>query len=140
MSRVDKDRIEAYLATSYRLGHNDQDIVFNIGRFSQPLADLLLSHQVVSGVFLSAFNPRGAIRSHDLNMRAHEKLSKDLMSLGHYCIEGSGNQDDPYWPAEWSFFVLGLDRKKGEALGEIFEQDAIVWVEQDAIPQLILLR
>lgn len=44
------------------------------------------------------------------------------------------------WPTEKSFFVLGLDLNTSKSLGRQFNQNAIVWIGSNAIPQLILLR
>ena len=44
------------------------------------------------------------------------------------------------WPAERIYFALGLSLQAARSVGALFNQDAIVWVGADAIPQLILLR
>jgi hypothetical protein len=44
------------------------------------------------------------------------------------------------WPAERSYFALDLGLEAARVIGIDLDQDAIVWVGADAIPQLILLR
>jgi hypothetical protein len=63
-----------------------------------------------------------------------------LRERGLGAIEGSGSEEGAEWPAEKSWFALGLQLDPARALGRHFDQDAIVWVGADAVPQLILLR
>jgi hypothetical protein len=54
--------------------------------------------------------------------------------------QGSGSEKGSKWPAERSYFALGMALEPAEAIGRHFDQDAIVWVGADAIPRLVLLR
>ena len=63
-----------------------------------------------------------------------------LQELKLRTIEGSGSEEGTEWPAEKSYFALGLALEPAKAIGIHFDQDAIVWVGPDAVPQLILLR
>ena len=63
------------------------------------------------------------------------------MSRHAYPVIESLNLDPAdSWPAEKSFFVPGLDLNTSQSLGQQFDQNAIVWIDSDAIPRLILLR
>ena len=55
-------------------------------------------------------------------------------------IEGSGSEEGTDWPSERSYFALGLGLEAASKIGTEADQDAIVWVGADAVPQLILLR
>ena len=139
-TQIHPDKVRAYLATDYRLGHTDQDIILNIGRRSERLAALFAASGVAFGAFLTAYNPRGAIQSDKANERGHAELAGKLQELGLQTIKGSGSEEGTDWPCEKSWFALGLQLDPAKALGQHFDQDAIVWVGSDAIPQLILLR
>jgi hypothetical protein len=139
-TQIHPDKVRAYLATDYRLGHTDQDIVLNIGKRSERLAALFAASGVACGAFLTAYNPRGAIQSDEANERGHAELAAKLQALEQQAIEGSGSEEGTDWPSEKSWFALGLQLDPGKALGQHFDQDAIVWVGSDAVPQLILLR
>jgi hypothetical protein len=95
---------------------------------------------VACGAFLTAYNPRGAIQSDKANERGHAELAGKLLELELQTIEGSGSEEGTKWPAEKSYFALGLALEPAKAIGIHFDQDAIVWVGPDAVPQLILLR
>jgi hypothetical protein len=139
-TQIHPDKVRAYLATDYRLGHTDQDIVLNIGKRSDRLAALFADRSVSCGAFLTAFNPRGAIQPDKANERGHAELAGKLRELKLQTIEGSGSEEGTEWPAEKSYFALGLALEPAKAIGIHFDQDAIVWVGPDAVPQLILLR
>lgn len=137
---IHPDKLRAYLATDYRLGHTEQDIVLNIGVRCERLAALFASSGVACGAFLTAYNPRGAIQSDKANERGHAELAGLLRDQGLQVIEGSGSEEATQWPAEKSYFALGLQLDAAKQIGRHFDQDAIVWVCADAVPQLILLR
>ena len=139
-TQIHPDKVRAYLATDYRLGHTPQDIVLSIGQRSERLAVLLAGSDVACGAFVTAYNPRGAVQPDAANDRAHAELKAKLQALGLQSIEGSGSEEGTEWPSEKSFFSLGLALEPAKAIGTHFDQDAIVWVGPDAVPQLILLR
>ena len=139
-TQIHPDKVRAYLATDYRLGHTDQDIVLNIGQRSERLAVLFADKGVNCGAFITAYNPRGALQPDAANHLAHAQLATQLAQLGHEVIAGSGSEKGTDWAAEQSYFALGLALASAKAMGTHFDQDAIVWVGADAVPQLILLR
>ena len=139
-TQIHPDKVRAYLATDYRLGHAAQDIVLTIGQRSERLAALFAAKGVNCGAFLTAYNPRSTIQPDEVNDRAHAQLAAKLQELGLQAIEGSGSEEGTDWPAEKSYFALGLALEPAKAMGTHFGQDAIVWVGPDAKPQLILLR
>lgn len=139
-TQIHPDKVRAYLATGYRLGHTAKDILLTIGQRSERLAALFADNRVHCGAFLTAYNPRGALQTDAANARGHAELASLLRETGLGAIEGSGSEDGTDWPAEKSWFALGLQLVLAKALGNRFDQDAIVWVGSDAVPQLILLR
>ena len=139
-TQIHPDKVRAFLATDYRLGHTAQDIVLTIGQRSERLAALFAAKGVNCGAFLTAYNPRGTLQPEAANHLAHAQLATQLEQLGHEVIEGSGSEEGTDWPAEKSYFALGLALEPAKAMGTHFDQDAIVWVGADAVPQLILLR
>jgi hypothetical protein len=137
---IHPDKVRAYLATDYRIGHTSQDIVLTIGQRSERLALLFAAKGVDCGAFLTAYNPQGTVQTDAANDRAHVELAAKLQALRLQAIEGSGSEEGTDWPSEKSYFALGLDLQPAKEIGTHFDQDAIVWVGADAVPQLILLR
>ena len=139
-TQIHPDKVRAYLATDYRLGHTAQDIVLSIGEHSERLAALFADSSVNCGAFLTAYNPQGTIQSDAANAQGHAELASKLQELGLQAIEGSGSEKGTKWDPEKSYFALGLALEPSKTIGTHFNQDAIVWVGPDAVPQLILLR
>ena len=139
-TQIHPDKVRAYLSTDYRLGHTIRDIVLTIGKHSERLAALFADSGVSCGAFLTAYNPRGTEQSKAANVKAHAELAANLREMGLPAIEGSGSEKGSNWPAEKSYFALGLALAPAKAIGRQFDQDAIVWVGADAIPRLVLLR
>ncbi len=139
-TQIQPDKVRAFLATDYRLGHTAQDIVLTIGKRSDRLAALFAAKGVNCGAFITAYNPRGALQPEAANQLAHAQLATQLAQLGHEVIAGAGSAAGGDWAAEESYFALGLALEPAKAMGTHFDQDAIVWVGAYAEPQLILLR
>ena len=139
-TQIHPDKVRAYLATDYRLGHTNRDIVLTIGKHSERLAALFADSSVNCGAFLTAYNPQGTIQSDAANAQGHAELASKLKELGLQAIEGSGSEKGTKWPAEKSYLALGLALAPAKAIGRQFDQDAIVWVGADAVPLLVLLR
>ena len=137
---IHPDKVRAYLTTDYRIGHTDRDIVLTIGERSDPLAALFTCRNIDCGAFLTAYNPRGTIQPDAANHLADTQLTAKIQELGLEAIEGSSSEEGTDWPPEKSVFALGLALEPAKAIGGRFDQDAIVWVGPDAVPQLILLR
>jgi len=55
-------------------------------------------------------------------------------------LDGFGQDPAGKWTEEESFLVLGISLEAAKKLGNQFEQNAIVWSDSDAVPQLIMLR
>ena len=139
-TQIHPDKVRAYLATDYRLGHTSHDNVLTIGKRSERLAALFAATGANCGAFITAYNPRGSIQSNAANDQGHAQLAVKLQELKLQTLEGSGSEEGTQWPSEKSYFALGLALESAKDIGAHFDQDAIVWVGIDAMPQLILLR
>jgi len=139
-TNIAAEKVRAYRATDYRLGHTTQDIVLAPGLRSDRLAELFASKSVPCGALLTAFNPLGTQKSDTANDLAHAQLTSVLTELRLESIEGSGSEVGTHWPTEKSLFALGLNRKGAISIGRQFAQDAVVWVGDSAVPELVLLR
>lgn len=139
-TQIQADKLRAYLATEYRLGHTNADIVLRIGERSQRLAELFARCGVTCGAFITAYNPHGTQQAAELNAAAHAELIRAISVHDLETLEGAGSEPGTDWEAELSLFALGLELEPAREIGIRFGQDAIVWVGPNAIPQLILLR
>ncbi len=139
-TQIAADKICAYRATDYRIGFTGQAIVLQPGLRSAQVAQLFATHGVTCGSFITAYNPQGAQRSSAGNEQAHQQLLTHIESQGFKCLEGDGSEAGTDWLPEKSCFALGLGRSDAIKIGSLFGQDAIVWVGETAVPELVLLR
>ncbi|MFN8701623.1 MAG: DUF3293 domain-containing protein [Rhodospirillales bacterium] len=139
-TQIHPDKVRAYLATDYVIDAATGPIVLTIGKRSEHLIALFSSNSVECGAFLTGYNPHGNLQSDAANALAHAELAQKLSGQGFTAIEGSGSEAGTDWPAERSWFALGMPLTSAKEIGTHFHQDAIVWVGSDAVPRLILLR
>ena len=139
-TEISAEKIAAYRATDYRFGEGLDAITLRIDQASPALRDLFARFAHSRGVFITAFNPHGTAEGAADNEAADLRLGRELRGLYPIVIEGAGADPAGGWPPEKSYFALGADLDAARALGRRYQQDAVVWVGRDAVPQLILLR
>ncbi len=139
-SKVSRTIINAYRTANYRIGVPPKDFVFNVRKKSADLNDLMKSHDCLTAAFLTAYNPYGEPAKPHLNVRAQKNLKQDLKETGFVFEEGWGEDPSGRWKKEPSFLVLGISLEAAKALGVKYEQNAIIWADQVAYPELVLLR
>jgi hypothetical protein len=138
-STIPLETIAAYRATHYHVA-NSTPFVLEIGRPSQPLRHLFSEYDVNSAAFLTAWNPSSQPTSEAQNRTAQARLESDLSEGSIPIIAGEGVDPTGEWLGETSILALGLSMEAASSLGAQYQQNAIVWADQDANPQLILLR
>ena len=139
MSEIPPLTIKAYLETDYCVS-GEPPFVFRVGVANESLAGLYRQFQASSAVYVTAFNPFSQDIGEVANAAKQAELAKDLNQRSLTFFEGVGKHPSGDWPAEPSYFVLGLSLEAAKALGEKYNQNAIVWCGADAIPELVLLR
>lgn len=137
-TEIDASTLEAYRQTLYRvLGR--RGFVLRVGERSQRLAELVAEHGL-GAAFITAFNPHSIELSDKENWQRQQALREVVISMRLLFLEGSGQHPSGEWPAEDSVLVLGVTVPQARAIAAQFGQNAIVWVGEDAVPSLLLLR
>ncbi len=132
--------LEAYGATHYRIRDGRHDFTLQIGKHSQELADLFQQTNSASAVFITADNPFSEVASDLDNAASNGVLLDRLKHLAVAVYEGAGQDAEGKWPAETSYLALGISRLQASAFGIEFRENAFVWIDQEANPELVLLR
>jgi hypothetical protein len=142
MSGIDPAKIAAYQDTDYVVRARQGQFVLRIGQVSQGLQVLYAETGKSTAVFITAFNPEGALQADALNQASHEALRNALSALTGLLFEGEGRgtEDNAGWPAEKSFLALGIDQEESARLGRQFRQDAVVRAGPDGVTELLILR
>ena len=136
---LDRALIQDYEETVYRVRDGAIDFVLELGRPCEPLAQLYRERRKATAAFISGFNPYSQATDPVLNEEANARLRADLESGGCEVLEARGSNREGTWE-EASFLALGLARDVAMALGRRYRQNAIVFAEADAVPELLLLR
>lgn len=139
MSKIDPSTIQAYMETDFRVAA-PEPFVLRVGVASAPLAQLYRLHRVDCCAFISACNPYSRLISDDANAEHQLELARELGGLGLTFLDGVGAHPEGGWPPESGYLVPGLSLAAARALGERYEQNAILWCGPDAVPELVLLR
>ena len=115
-------------------------VTLNIGATNAGLAALHKTHSIKSSAYVSACNPFSQALDDSANNARQAVLARELQQHGLTYIKGIGQHPMNGWTGEQSFLVLGLSREDAKMLGARHEQNAVVWCDQDAKTELVLLR
>jgi len=115
------------------------ELVLRIGRRNQGLDELLEHLQAAGAAFVTAANPHGEKKSYEENLAACDALCRSPLIIGYPWFRGEGRDPGGRWPPEPSLLIVGLPRKEAEHLGVVLQQNAVVFVEKGAKPELLVL-
>jgi hypothetical protein len=136
---IDPALLHAYAETEYRVS-GLCSFALRIGHPCDELARVHSEREVTCSAYITACNPGSAPLNDADNHQRQLALSAELTRRGLYFLPGVGQHPSNGWPGEPSYLVFGLSLEEAMALGRDWEQNAIVWSGEDAVPQLILLR
>jgi len=117
----------------------EPELVLRIGEPNPDLDELLQAEGASTAAFVTAANPRGEARGAWENEIANAALVESQTQVGFACYAGEGRDPEGKWTAERSVLVVGVSRADAEALGRVFEQNAIVFCERGRPPELVVL-
>ena len=139
-TEVPGELVAAYMSTQYRAFTLNGDIVLRIGEPSRAIRRLIQSAGADGAAFLTAENPFSEQLCEAENHVRQRSLREDLVLLGATILEGAGQGEDPSWPAETSYTAIGVTHAEACQLGIKYQQNAIVWIDVNGVPELLLLR
>jgi len=137
---ISDEILAAYNATDYRVISDDGLFVLKIGQRSDELARRFELIGQEGATFITAENPFSQTASAEENAANQASLYRDLASTGAIIMEGTGQGEDPAWPAEASYLAIGISREQACELGRKYRQNGIVWIGSNTVPELVLLR
>jgi hypothetical protein len=140
-TELSKTLVNSYRVALYRvLTGNSKSFVLKIKKKSPDLEALMKSHNLFTAAYVTAYNSQGKQTEPHINIKQQKNLLGDIRRTGLPFLEGFGEDPTGRWKSEPSFLVLGISLEEAEALGERSGQNAIVWMEDDYVPQLVMLR
>lgn len=132
--------VAAYLQTRFHVFADPLSFTLRIGERSNELAGLMAAQGASFAAYLTAENPASIATSDAENAARQATLKADLDAIGALAVPGEGDGMDPAWPPEASWLAVGLTREHACALGDRYGQNAIVCIDRDAVPELVVLR
>ncbi len=131
--------IQAYRETHYRV-EGVEPFTLKVDQVSSEVQRALAKRGLKSCAFFTAWNPYSIALKAEENTILERKLNLHLnaQSLNH--TPGEGVHPSNGWPGERSSLVWGVSEKNAREIAEEFQQNAFIWVGEDGIPELILMR
>ena len=139
MTSVSRELQEAYENADYAV-FLEPELILKIGEPSERLDRVMATLDVPSAAFITACNPRSRPQSEAENAAATEALQGLVDAAGYPHYRAEGRDPEGRGPAEPGVLILGIFRDNAEALGRLFGQNAIVFVERGRAPQLAFLK
>ncbi|HEU0196960.1 MAG TPA: DUF3293 domain-containing protein [Nevskiaceae bacterium] len=132
-------RETSYVVASDEAGGAEGRFTLNIGIASLPLMSLYKRHGVDCAAFITAFNPRSQRETSLRNHAMQAQLRAWTERHGYFHLKGVGQHPAGTWPGEPSLLILALPRAQARNLGRVYGQNAVVWCDHDAVPQLVFV-
>jgi len=136
---INPELMKSYKSADYHVDATPS-FILKIGMHSPELESIYKTSHKHSAAFITAFNPYSQEISNQENKDRNHKLEELIQSLHFDYIHGEGKCGDGEWDGEESFLIFGISEKQASGIGEKFEQNAIIWCDKNAIPQLLLLK
>jgi len=136
---ISAENLTSYHEANYHV-YFAPNFILKIGVLSKPLPKIYKKFNQKHAAFLTAYNPFSQKVTLIQNENNNKALENILISKGYSYILGEGICAGNVWPGEKSFLVLGMDLLTATNLGNQFKQNAILWIDSDTIPKLILLK
>jgi hypothetical protein len=132
---------EAYESTAYSFVAEDGPHVLRIGQPNEGVARLLRRCNALGAAFVTACNPPGLPPGSVHNVMAMRDLSHTLDAApdlkGCAVYPGEGKAETGSWPSEASLLIVGIALDRARRLGEHYGQNALVWVDDAGLSQLV---
>lgn len=139
MSSLAPGLLAAYRAAHYQVRDGAGSFTLKVGRRSAELASLMTASGYECVAFITACNPYSQPLDVQQNRFLQLQLEQELRRQGYELLPGVGFDPTGEWPGEESLLVLGMELSHARQTGQRYRQNALIWADTDAIPQLITL-
>lgn len=137
MRSISPQLLKAYRETDYIIRQGEHDITLKIEQeLPVALSALLEQEGEQSWSIISAYNPFSEPVSDEANQRKDVLLRQVLAEMGKTVYPAVGRGQSGEWE-EPSHFVMGLSYEMAQALGTVFEQNAVLYGELGASLELV---
>jgi hypothetical protein len=138
-SKLEPDLIAAYKNTLFQAHVDDDVITLIVGQQCPALQAVFVRHNVTSACYITAYNPFGRLLKRQENEARNTRLQAELAAL-YPVFEGVGIDPAGEWEGEASFLALGASEDVSLALADVWEQNAVVFVDETVTVSLLFTR
>lgn len=129
----------AYKEAIYEVDRDQETIQLRIGQRCPRLDELLMQqcqHNYNSWALITAYNPYSQCLSAHENQQRHQRLVEQIEEFKLPYLPAVGKDASGIWTPEQSLCVLGIELPRAIAIGQKFNQNAIVYGERNRAIQL----
>ena len=138
-TNISPDQIQAYRETQYRV-EGASPFTLKVGHVSEEVLTVFVQRGLKSCAFVTAWNPYSIALKPEENAIRERKLNLDLNAQGLEHTPGEGVHPSNGWVGERSSLIWGVSETSAREIAEEFQQNAFIWVGEEGIPELILMR
>ena len=119
----------AYKQAIYEVYSEEETIQLCIDQCCPRLDALLIEHYQpnYTWALITAYNPYSQCLSADENQQRHQRLVEHLQKFKLAYLPAVGRDIDGIWTPEQSLCIFGVELKRAIAIGQKFNQNAIVY-------------
>lgn len=136
---VDESLIQAYLEAKY-VACSDHYITMQVNHFNAALLQVMVKNGYASAAFITAYNPFSNPLTQEENEQRHQHFLSIIAEKNIPHFTGFGTDKEEEWPKEQSLLLFNITKLDSLELAKQFGQNAILWIEDDAIPQLLITQ
>ncbi|HCH03208.1 MAG TPA: DUF3293 domain-containing protein [Vibrio sp.] len=138
MMKIDKELVEAYQQTCYRVEIDRQAFKLFIGQPNIQFSAYCQQNKIQQWAIITAYNPYSNPTAEPLNQQANIALSNELQALGYEFYRGDGMPDSSDWSIEKGFWIANIELITAKNLAIKYQQNAFVFGDSNGIPLLHL--
>jgi hypothetical protein len=109
------------------------------GLKSPSIDELLHRYQVGSGAIITPYNPKSTQLTAEQNEARLLTLKNQLLKLGLPYLDSVSSDQQGEW-LEYGVLVLGIDLIKACEIGREYRQNAVIYMQSNAAPEVIWIQ
>jgi hypothetical protein len=130
--------VDAYTSTNYVV-ESKPNFTLRVGSQCEELARIYEKANVSTACFITAYNPFSVLLTTPHNVARQAELLNEIAAFKLKFVFGYGQSNDSEWK-EPSVLILGITYDQSMELAVKHEQNAFIWCDETATPELVLTR
>lgn len=136
---IEKHLEEAYLQTTYVVCVKDKEYNLHVSKFNEEFRDFCITKNIMKWAIITAYNPYSKLCSLSDNEANNKKLKVIIETKNFLFFDAVGVPEKDSWDSEKSFFIYNIHKEQAIEIGNLFKQNAIIYGENNSVPELLFL-